>query len=1059
MARKKKRSWKVPKILWRIFNEKARNLATTITCIIPPPPSQPFPITCRCQGRSCLQCCEDPISFLLRPDDPLDYKKLLHDCFVVVNDDAPFLEFNPDRHWSQKQIVGRVIEMMLFQRPKPCNLICTGYNKLARSSMIVELLTSSAWDILLERVGDECMVYLLWHTSIFLPLSHKKHLQVAGSPINKLCKKLSNNETKPKSGAGKKRKGTDNSISVSKRQQCSSLPSYDIDFAGSRMQEAVAKSSNGELQRRSSQTAEKHKKFYRPFDWKRQKRHRQLNIPECRHETISRTIFSDESCLPGNLKSPSNISQMPVQCSCYLMLKPPQLFSHWKEINRQSMFYNLECSSSVLPQEHLLNTLVPNFSSSKRLMENIFCLSDANVSGQSAPCSHDSDFCLVGSSCLYHSFLKLLKMLIRRSRRCKSLKLLEKYCPLSSFNEKAMGKSSTIVESNVLDKGVLKESHGVGAKEYNKILEADSAQLESTKPYCLQSQVGAFIWAVCRSIVPPDLLGTPFNWRILRRNISKFIRLRRFEKFSMKQCMHQLKRSDFPFLSNNHTSCCLNGQVPKNGTGQKKFSEAGFSIHDIKHKLFVNWIFWFFSSLVVPLVQANFYVTESEHGKQDVFYYRKPVWEKFTDHAITCLKDRSYLELDEAAVRAIIDKRPFGFSRLRLCPKQNGARMLANLKASSRMLDGGSCSKHRCSWMHRSLKACSRKVKSKRFKSVNSVLRGTHAVLKGLLLKEPEKLGSSVFDYNDVYRKLCPFLTTLKNVSTTVPGLFVVVADVSKAFDSIDQDKLLSIMEDVITKDEYHLQQIRQVGCSSRCLWDYENLMLVDETVNTGSNLMSSVPVRSLSSILVNQGCSRLLKKEELFSNLYEHVKRNVLQLDKKFYLQGMGIPQGSMLSSLLCSLYYGYMEKHEIFPYLEKTFEPAAEVLSARHVFSDASDAQNSSEDALIFPPTYLLLRFIDDFLFISTSKEQASGFLSMLRRGFPDYNCYMNEEKFCLNFDIERQAGLLSNRIYVVDDGTSFLRWSGLLINCCSLEIQGDYTRYLDNHLSSTLTVRWQD
>ncbi|EOY19545.1 Telomerase reverse transcriptase, putative isoform 1 [Theobroma cacao] len=1058
MARKKKRSWKVPKILWRIFNEKARSLATTITCIIPPPPSQPFPIPCRCEGRSCLQCCEDPISFLLRPDDPLDYKKLLHDCFVVVNDDAPFLEFNPGRHWSQKQIVGRVIEMMLFQRPKPCNLVCTGYNKLTRSSMIVELLTSSAWDILLERVGDECMVYLLWHASIFLPLSHKKHLQVAGSPINKLCKKSSNNERKPKSGiqelnilcvfvhidrAGKKRKGTDNSISVSKRQQCSSFSGYDIYCAGSRIQEAAAKSSNGELQRSSSQTAEKHKKFYRPFDWKRQKRHRQLNIPECRHEIISRTIFSDESCLPGNLKSPSNISQMPVQCSCYLMLKAPHLFSHWNEINRQSMFYNLECSSSVLPQE------LPNFSSSKRLMENIFCLSDANIRYSRVVMFYE--FCgivnggsdLAVASLGYHSFLKLLKMLIRRSRRCKSLKLLEKYCPLSFFNQKAVGKSSTIVESNILDKRVLKESHGVGAKEYNKILEADNVQLESTKPYCLQSQVGAFIWAVCRSIVPPDLLGTPFNWRILRRNIFKFIRLRRFEKFSMKQCMHQLKRSDFPFLLNNHTSCCLNGQVPKNGTGQKKFSEASFSIHDIKHKLFVNWIFWFFSSLVVSLVQANFYVTESEHGKQDVFYYRKPVWEKLTDHAITCLKDRSYLELDEAAVRAIIDKRPFGFSRLRLCPKQNGVRMLANLKASSRMLEGKSCSKHKCSWMHRSLKACSRKVKSKRFKSVNSVLRGTHAVLKGLLLKEPEKLGSSVFDYNDVYRKLCPFLTTLKNVSTTVPGLFVVVADVSKAFDSIDQDKLLSIMEDVITKDEYHLQQIRQVGCSSRCLWDYENLMLVDGTVNKGSNLISSVPVRSLSSVLVDQGCSRILKKEELFSNLYEHVKRNVLQLDKKFYLQGMGIPQGSVLSSLLCSLYYGYMEKHEIFPYLEKTFEPAAEDLSTRHVFSDASDAQNSSEDAVIFPPTYLLLRFIDDFLFISTSKEQASGFLSMLRRGFPDYNCYMNEEKFCLNFDIEHQAGLLSNRIYVVDDGSSFLRWSGLLINCCSLEIQGDYTR----------------
>ncbi|XWS74612.1 hypothetical protein CRYUN_Cryun01aG0013400 [Craigia yunnanensis] len=922
--------------------------------------------------------------------------------------------------------------------------------------MTVELLTSSAWDTLLERVGDGCMVYLLWHTSIFVPLSDKKHLQVAGSPINNLCKKPSKNETKPQSGVGKKRKRTDNGNSVSKRQQCGSLSSCNsylnsIDCAGSGTGKAIAKSEeglSGELQRSSSHTVVKLKTFLRPFNWKRDKKRRLLNTPECRDETISRIICSDENCLPGSLTCPSNTNQMQVQCSCYLMLNTPQLVSDLNEIYRQSMFYNLECSSSVLPREHVLNTLVPNFSSSKRLMENIFGLFDANLSGQSTPCSHDRDCCLVGSSCLYHSFLKLLKMLIRRSKRCKHLKLLEKYCPLPSLDQKAMENSSTIVEGNMLDKRVFEQSHGLGAKECNKTLVTDYAQLESTRLYCLQSQVVAFIWAVCRSIVPPDLLGTPSNRRMLRSNIFKFIQLRRFEKFSVKQCRYQLKPSDLPFLSNSH-----NGRVPKNGTEQKKLNEA------IKHKLFVNWTFWFFSSLVVPLVQANFYVTENEHGKQDVFYYRKPVWEKLTDHAITCLKDQSYLELDEAAVRAIIDKRPFGFSRLRLCPKQNGVRMLANLKASSRMLEEGSSSKYRCSWMHKSSKARSRKVKSKRFKSVNSVLRGTHAVLKGLLLKEPEKLGSSVFDHNDVYRKLCPFVTTLKNASTTMPGVFVVVADVSKAFDSIDQDKLLSMMEDVIVKDQYNLQQICQVACSNKRLWNHENLLLVDENVNMGfANITSSVPFRSLPGILVNQGCSRLLLKEELFSNLYEHVKCNVLQFNKKFYLQGMGIPQGSVLSSLLCSLYYGHMEKHVIVPYLEKTCEPAAEDLSTRHIFSDDSDAQNSSEDAIIFPPTYLLLRFIDDFLFISTSKEQASGFLSMLRQGFPDYNCHMNEEKFCLNFDNEHQSGILSNRIYVVDHGSSFLRWSGLLINSSTLEIQGDYTRYLDKHLSSTLTIRWQ-
>ncbi|XVE68450.1 hypothetical protein DITRI_Ditri09bG0069600 [Diplodiscus trichospermus] len=1090
MPRNKKSSWRVPKILWKIFKDKARSLATTITCIIPPPRPQPFPITCRCRGRSCLQCCEDRMSFLIRPEDPLDYKRLLDDCYVVVNDDAPFLEFYPDRHWSQKQIVGRVIEMMLSRRPRSlCELLTEAYAatymdlafafdnlllKHTRSSMIVELLTSSAWDILLERVGDECMVYLLWHTSIFVPLFHKKHFQVAGSPISNLCKKSSKDETKLQSGAGMKRKRTCDNNSLSKRQHCGSLSRYNnslnsSDPAGSGTA-SVAKSEEslpGELQRSSSQTATNRKKFSRPFNWKRDKKRRLLNIPECRDETIFRIICSDESCVPWNLKCTSNTNQIPLQCSCYLMLKAPQLVSDSNEINRQSMFYNLECSSSALPRKHVLNTLVPKFSSSKCLMENIFGFTDANLSGQSMPCSHNRDCCLVGSSCLYHSFLKLLKILIRRSKRCKHLKLLEKHCPLPSLDQKDMGNLGTIVEysfpfssltcfgatlgvcanGNLPDKRVLQQSNGVRAKEYNRTLDKDNAQLESTRLYCLQSQVVAFIWAVCRSIVPPDLLGTASNRRILRRNIVKFIRLRRFEKFYVKQCRYQLKPWDFPFLSNKY-----NGQAPKNA------SEASCIVHDVKHKIFVHWIFWFFSSLVVPLVQSNFYVTENEHGKQDVFYYCKPVWEKLTDHAIACLKDRSYLELDKVAVRAIIDKRPFGFSRLRLCPKQNGVRMLANLKASSRMLEGVSSSNYRCSWKHKSSKACSRKVKSKRFKSVNSVLRGTHAVLKGLLLKEPEKLGSSVFDYNDVYRKLCPFVTALKNGSTTMPGVFVVVADVSKAFDSINQDKLLSMMEDVIVKDQYNLQQIRQVSCSNKCLWNRENLMLVDETVNTGlANLFSSISFRSLPGILVNQECSRLVLKEELLSNLYEHVKRNVLQFDKKFYLQGMGISQGSVLSSLLCSLYYGHMEKHVIFPYLQKTCESAAGDSSTRHTFSD-SDARNSSENGLFSPPSYVLMRFIDDFLFLSTSKKQASGFLSMLLRGFPDYNCYMNGSKFCLNFDIEHPPGILSNRTYVADDNTSFLRWSGLLINSSTLEILGDYTRYLDNYLSSTLTIRWQ-
>nr|KYP48842.1 Telomerase reverse transcriptase [Cajanus cajan] len=105
------------------------------------------------------------------------------------------------------------------------------------------------------------------------------------------------------------------------------------------------------------------------------------------------------------------------------------------------------------------------------------------------------------------------------------------------------------------------------------------------------------------------------------------------------------------------------------------------------------------------------------------------------------------------------------------------------------------------------------------------------------------------------------------------------------------------------------------------------------------------------------------------------------------------------------------------------------------------------------------MLMRYIDDILFISTSKKQAASFLSRLQRGFRGYNCYMNEKKFGANFDVEQILGSQLNRVYASENGaTSFLRWSGLLINCSTMEIQADYSKYLCNHLSSTLTVCWQ-
>lgn len=153
--------------------------------------------------------------------------------------------------------------------------------------------------------------------------------------------------------------------------------------------------------------------------------------------------------------------------------------------------------------------------------------------------------------------------------------------------------------------------------------------------------------------------------------------------------------------------------------------------------------------------------------------------------------------------------------------------------------------------------------------------------------------------------------------------------------------------------------------------------------------------------------------------------------------MQRVGIPQGSILSPLLCSIYYGHMENNILDPYIRKICESEKDFLSAE---SDASGAV-SGEDASSGYPRYMILRYIDDFFFVSTSKKLALEFFSRLNRGFSEYNCTMNGEKFGLSFDVGHM--LKTQRFYVREDGASYVCWSGLLINCCTLEVQADYTR----------------
>ncbi|KAI3935224.1 hypothetical protein MKW98_018413 [Papaver atlanticum] len=1081
MATKKQR---IPETLFRVYEHRARTLSDAIISLLPPPPSSP--VECRCKGRRCLGC--SGIQFLLKIDDPYEYKDLLNKCFVVLSEDSPPLtSFYPGCHWSQRQIVTRTIELMIPQ--KSGNTICNGYDKMKNSSCVLDLLSTLAWKLLLTRIGDELMVHLLRFGSIFLPHGRKDHRQVAGFPISNFCPNISKPASaayhRPASigelGTPSKRKRTttedeyESDLICAKRSgSYRSLDSVDCNQSNHRVispflsklslvKRCTTVTKNQELNELPQQSLKKavgkSVKRFRPSSWQRRRIRRKMKFTEdsavgfCSDIQISENDNHKEfqqiaEELPGldseKQHAPCVHSKT---CFCNMMLQAPQKVAKTSEVDRNSMFY-IPCTlSSLLPRDHVLMRSKPSNAGEDVLMKDIFGLPDEAVIAESTSCSclHNHSSCLLGCASLHQSLRQLLGNLMRSGQRCQYLKLLDKHCPIMAVAPPAKGNLGSILEGRTRN--------------------VSGHQLELSGSDCRKSQVASFIWAVCRRIIPEDLLGAPSEWRALQRNISKFIRLRRSEKFSVRQCVHGLKTSRFPFLSNKHFSKDMVGGSVNISAGCNTAENAKITL---KNKLFVCWIYWFFSSLVTPILKSTFYVTESEAGKQDIFYYRKQNWEKLTQTAVACMRERSYRLLDYKYLRSILFKRPFGFSKVRFCPKGKGVRALANMKtASSIPADKKVIPLQRSSNFHFNSMQ-NNEGRKYFFKAVNNGLRDLSAVLKGIQMNHPHLLGSSVSCYDNVYEKLAPYLIGLKNRVKFMPRAYVVICDVSKAFDSIDQDKLLQVMKDVMMNGQYLTKWSSQVICTKKYMHVLNNQIFLNQNMEPFSaKSTASVPSHSVHNVFINQETSIELKKEKLQRDLYELVKRNVIQVGQDFYLQKIGIPQGSIVSSFLCSFYYAHMETKVLLPFLKNIHEThysetTEGELQERHTCQDVDlrslDLTENGTDDISSTPNFTLLRYTDDFLFISTSKKQAVSFYSRLVRGFRDYNCSINEAKSCMNFDIGSASGVPTNRIYTGEDGISFLPWSGLLLNCRTLEIQADYTRYLGMHLRSTLTLSWQ-
>lgn len=252
------------------------------------------------------------------------------------------------------------------------------------------------------------------------------------------------------------------------------------------------------------------------------------------------------------------------------------------------------------------------------------------------------------------------------------------------------------------------------------------------------------------------------------------------------------------------------------------------------------------------------------------------------------------------------------------------------------------------------------------------------------------------------------------NLGSKKPFYFAKV-DVHAAFDTIPQSEVLKLISTVTTKDKYRILRHVEIKSAKDCHLDFRinpvkkwksSAFFPDDPSSFEENLSKILAPGRIGSIFVENVVDKTYSRSELLNLLTQHLKHNIVKIRNRYYRQKEGIPQGSVISSLLCNYFYADLEANH---------------LSFLHLGES------------------LLLRLTDDFLLVTTNIAHARQFLKIMHEGLPSYGLKVNPPKTLVNFDISINGNNLSK----VQEQAMF-PYCGCLIDMNTLDISRDRIRW---------------
>ncbi|KAF7683764.1 Telomerase reverse transcriptase [Astathelohania contejeani] len=348
-----------------------------------------------------------------------------------------------------------------------------------------------------------------------------------------------------------------------------------------------------------------------------------------------------------------------------------------------------------------------------------------------------------------------------------------------------------------------------------------------------------------------------------------------------------------------------------------------------RQKATTTLLIFLFENMFIPILSNFFYCTETSFGKFKVFYFPRYHWNRLTSRFIQEYL-KNYQEIEAGC------STPIEFSKFRCIPKKKGFRVITNL---SYRKDGAG-------------------------RSLNSKLVSAFTVLKnecyGLL-------GNSLIQSNQIFEKLNNFFKSIEE------PCYILKLDLKDCFDNIPQSEILKSISGFFKKDFYFIKRYNVIEYTNGILRQRYIPKLIEGAESTESMLSNIKPLIQIAS---GKGYIECKSKATLIKEIKNMIENNTIYYNKKFYIQRRGIPQGSILSSLLCSLYYSEIDKK----YLNQTFKKG------------------------------MFIRYIDDFLLITPNLKEIKDFLCITKK----INLSFNFEKIESNFGLEENIKL-SNKSFI--------------------------------------------